>query len=63
VTELIRYVLESRTAQEPRFQLNLLWGPQRGTDYPQERRRDCECITRARNIERVRAGRQPLRLS
>jgi len=62
VTELVRQVLESRTNPEPRFQLNLLWGPQRGTDVPQARRSDCECVMRGRNIERARATRQRLEL-
>lgn len=60
VTEFIRQTIEGSTRQEPRFQLNLLWGPQHGTDYPQSRRSDCDCVTRAININRIRADRQHL---
>jgi ThiF family len=54
VSELVRYVLTGATRQEPRFQLNLLWGPQRGMDYPQARREVCDCVARSKNIERIR---------
>lgn len=57
VTELVRYLMTGRTSLEPRYQLNLLWGPQRGSDYPQARRHNCMCVERGHNIERVRASR------
>jgi len=57
VTELVRYVTTGKTLPEPRWQMNVLWGPQRGTDYPEQRRLDCMCVSRAKNIERVRSAR------
>jgi hypothetical protein len=57
VTELVRYVMTGETLLEPRWQMNLLWGPERGTDYPEQRRHDCICVSRASNIDRVRSAR------
>lgn len=45
------------SALEPRFQINSLQGPRRGEFYPEDRDPTCECVTRAKNIERVRARR------
>jgi hypothetical protein len=58
VCELVRYATERRTLPAPRYQLNLLWGPQRGTDYPEARRRNCICVERAKNINLIRAARR-----
>jgi len=57
VTELIRYLSEGRVIPEPRYQLNLLWGPERGSEYPESRHHDCFCVERATVIERVKAER------
>ncbi len=39
---------------EPRFQCDVLRGPAYGLTIPQVRRRDCLCVTRQHNIERLR---------
>ena len=57
-TELVRYLVDGRTLPEPRYQLNLLWGPQRGGDYPQARRPTCFCVQRADVINGVKARRR-----
>ena len=57
VTELIRYLMTGKNLPAPRFQLNLLWGPQRGVHFEENRRDDCFCVVRAGNIDRIRAGR------
>jgi hypothetical protein len=58
VTELVRYLTENKTVPEPRYQLNLLWGPHRGIDYPEVRRQQCLCVERAKIIEQVRSARR-----
>jgi len=57
VTELVRYLVEGTTVPEPRYPLNLLWGPHHAVDYPQGRRPDCFCMERAAIIDKVRATR------
>lgn len=57
VTELVRYAMEGAANLQPRFFFSLLWGARLGESYPEDRHTDCTCVTRARNIERVRAGR------
>lgn len=57
VCELVRYLCERRILPQPRYQLNLLWGPQRGTDLPESRSRNCVCYQRAANIESIRSTR------
>ncbi|WP_189561966.1 MULTISPECIES: ThiF family adenylyltransferase [unclassified Mesorhizobium] len=57
VTEFVRYLTTGKVGVEPRFFFSLLWGPHRGEHYPEDRHRDCLCVTRAVNIERVRATR------
>jgi hypothetical protein len=57
ITELVRYVTTGKAFPEPRWQMNLLWGPQRGIDYSEQRRHDCICVTRGKNIELLRAAR------
>jgi molybdopterin/thiamine biosynthesis adenylyltransferase len=56
-TELVRYLTTKRVGVEPRFFFSLLWGPGRGDFYPEDRRADCVCVIRAKNIERIRASR------
>lgn len=58
VTELVRYLTTGRVGVEPRFFFSVLWGPQQGAHYPEDRHLDCQCKTRAHLIERVRAGRR-----
>lgn len=57
VAELVRTIAGWPQLLEPRFQLDLLWGPARGQHLPQQRRRDCICATRAKNIATVKASR------
>ena len=55
VGELVKVAMGLASSLEPRFQMDLLQGPERGELYPEDRRATCECVTRAKNIERVRA--------
>jgi hypothetical protein len=57
VAELVRYLTTGSVAVEPRFFFSLLWGPQGGEHYQEDRRASCLCVQRAANIERVRAAR------
>jgi hypothetical protein len=57
VTELLRYLMTGKSAVQPRWQFNLLWGPGRGEDYPQRRRPDCFCVEYAGKINTVRSVR------
>ncbi|TGQ16525.1 MULTISPECIES: ThiF family adenylyltransferase [unclassified Mesorhizobium] len=57
VTELVRYLTTGNVGVEPRFFFSVLWGPQQGAHYPEDRHDDCQCSMRAHLIERVRAGR------
>lgn len=62
VTELIKHIAGWTPSNplEPRFQCDVLHGPAHGFAVPQERRRDCICITRRYNIEQWRLRRLPL---
>jgi hypothetical protein len=55
VGELIKYVTGERTILEPRFQFDMLWGPDRGLCLPESRHADCICVGRSKNISRIRA--------
>jgi hypothetical protein len=57
VTELVKFLAGWPTPLETRFQFDLLCGPAFGQMLPQERRSDCDCVTRAHNIERWRRDR------
>jgi hypothetical protein len=57
-TEFVRHLSEGRVAPAPRYALNLLWGPQRGTDFPEARHTNCFCVERARLIDKTRARRK-----
>jgi molybdopterin/thiamine biosynthesis adenylyltransferase len=50
VSELVKYITGQPTI-EPRFQFDVLRGPAGGQYFPQERRKDCMCVTRRNNIE------------
>jgi molybdopterin/thiamine biosynthesis adenylyltransferase len=54
VGELLKYWIGLPSPLEPRYQLDVLRGPEWGLEVPQERRRNCICVTRAHNIESVR---------
>jgi molybdopterin/thiamine biosynthesis adenylyltransferase len=60
VTELIRYLAGWEPVLSPRFQFDMFAGPALGQMLPQERRRDCICVTRSCNIEVVREGRRSI---
>ncbi len=57
VTELVRYLMTGKVGVQPRFLFSLLWGPQRGEHFDEDRHADCVCSTRSTNINRARAGR------
>lgn len=57
VGELVKYRMGINSTLEPRYQLDVLHGPERGLEVPQERRCDCLCVSRARNIELLRSSR------
>ena len=57
VAEAVRFLAGWQTALDTRFQFDLLRGPERGEMFPQERRQDCDCVTRAANIEKWRNAR------
>jgi molybdopterin/thiamine biosynthesis adenylyltransferase len=58
VAELVKSRMGIKCPLEPRFQLDLLTGPQAGLLLPQGRRADCECVERRANIERARRARR-----
>jgi hypothetical protein len=51
VAELVKYTCGWPTPLAPRFQFDVLRGPAFGQDLPQERRKDCVCVTRRKNID------------
>ena len=55
VTELVRFLMTGSVGVEPRFFFSLLWGPDCGDHYPEDRHSDCVCTTRSTNINRARA--------
>jgi molybdopterin/thiamine biosynthesis adenylyltransferase len=57
VGELVKYICGFWTPLEPRFQFDVLRGPAFGQEIPQERRSDCICVTRKKNIDTVRVNR------
>ena len=57
-TEFVRHLSEGRAEPAPRYALNLLWGPQRGTDFPEVRHANCFCVERAPLIYKARARRK-----
>ena len=57
VAELIKFAAGWSTALETRYQFDMLSGPMLGSMFPQEKRRDCECIVRGRNIDTWRRQR------
>lgn len=54
VGEFVKYQMGLTSSLEPRYQFDALRGPERGLEVPQERRRDCLCVTRSCNISVVR---------
>lgn len=57
VGEFVKHQMGSTSSLAPRYQLDILRGPERGLDIPQERRRDCVCVTRSHNIALIRGRR------
>lgn len=58
VTEMVRFSLGWASPLHTGFQFDSLVGPQNGMLKIHSRKRDCECYTRRRNIEKVRAARR-----
>lgn len=58
VGEFLKALCNWPTPLEPRFQFDILRGPAFGQALPQQRRVDCVCTTRVRNIERWRVARE-----
>jgi molybdopterin/thiamine biosynthesis adenylyltransferase len=58
IGELVKSAGGLGTTLETRFQLDMLRGPEFGQMCPQSRRADCLCVTRRRNVERVRSARR-----
>lgn len=54
-SELVKHILGWTSPLETRFQFDFLRGPALGQAFPQERKRDCLCVTRVHNIEKFRA--------
>lgn len=56
VGELVKHTLGLAPAEplEPRYQIDLLIGPDAGQPIPMGRRPDCTCVIRRRNIETLR---------
>lgn len=59
VTELIRHIAGWDGPLAPRYQFDALMGPAFGLHFPQARKKDCDCVSRQRNIEKVRRRRTP----
>lgn len=57
VGELVRFMTGSEPLLEPRFQFDLLFGPELGQLLGQRRREGCVCTTRASNIDKIRNSR------
>lgn len=57
IAELVKFSAGRVTTLEPRYQLDVLRGPMYGQQFPQERRRDCLCVFRRPNIEKLRRRR------
>ena len=57
LSELIKAVSGETTVLETRFQFDVLRGPMNGQFIPQIRRKNCICVTRSKNIEKIRKNR------
>lgn len=57
VGELLKDAMGLSSPLAPRFQMDMLRGPSQGDQFPQQRRRDCLCVSRRGNIERLRSVR------
>jgi len=57
VAELVKHIAGWSSPLDTRFQMDILQGPAFGQMLPQESRRDCECMTRRRNIDFIRQRR------
>ncbi len=58
VAEWLKHILRIHSTLAPRFQMDLFRGPAAGLEFPQDRRADCICVTRRKNIELLREHRQ-----
>jgi molybdopterin/thiamine biosynthesis adenylyltransferase len=59
VTEIVRHSLAWKSFLSTGFQFDTLVGPQNGILKVHNRKPDCECVTRRKNIDFVRAARRP----
>ncbi len=57
VAELVKFSTGLTTELDTRYQFDALRGPAFGSMIPQERRRDCNCVVREKNITKWRQGR------
>ena len=55
ITEMVRYQTTGAVGVVPQYFLSLLWGPDYGDHYEEDRHADCVCVTRAAVIDRHRA--------
>lgn len=55
ITELMRYLTTGRVGVAPQYFLSLLWGPDHGDHYEEDRHANCICVMRASVIDRHRA--------
>lgn len=56
--ELLKHGMGLTTTLGPRYQFDVLIGSQKGILFPERRRRDCLCVTRAATIEKFRQQRR-----
>ncbi len=57
VAELVKFITNQSTELQTRYQFDMLTGPANGSMIPQDKRRDCECHVRQRNINTWREQR------
>ena len=57
ISELVKYSSGWNSILEPCFQMDILTGPAFGQFIQQERRKDCICVARKKNIDLIRSKR------
>jgi molybdopterin/thiamine biosynthesis adenylyltransferase len=57
IAELVKSAAGWKSSLEPRFQFDVLRGPDYGQPFPQSRRRDCICVERESNINKIKLRR------
>lgn len=61
VSEFVKQLVKWPTPLAPRFQMDVLRGPQYGLEFPEKRHRNCLCVTRQSSIDKARCLRQARR--